>query len=139
MQITGRRYDTGEPVTITTEGERIARIEPANPDGDTAEWPYVAPGLFDLQINGHGGISYSQAGLRPEDVAGTLSPHYRFGVTRLFPTLVTNSFEALSDGFAAINAACREESWVRQMVPGCHLEGPYISSEDGPRGAHPAE
>ena len=25
------------------------------------------------------------------------------------------------------------------MVAGCHLEGPYISSEDGPRGAHPRE
>ena len=25
------------------------------------------------------------------------------------------------------------------MVPGCHLEGPYISAEDGPRGAHPLE
>ena len=25
------------------------------------------------------------------------------------------------------------------MVCGCHLEGPYISAEDGPRGAHPRE
>ena len=24
-------------------------------------------------------------------------------------------------------------------MPGCHLEGPYISGEDGPRGAHPRE
>jgi N-acetylglucosamine-6-phosphate deacetylase len=25
------------------------------------------------------------------------------------------------------------------MAPGCHLEGPYISAEDGPRGAHPKQ
>ena len=25
------------------------------------------------------------------------------------------------------------------MVAGCHLEGPYLSAEDGPRGAHPRE
>jgi N-acetylglucosamine-6-phosphate deacetylase len=25
------------------------------------------------------------------------------------------------------------------MVPGCHLEGPFIASEDGPRGAHPRD
>jgi N-acetylglucosamine-6-phosphate deacetylase len=28
---------------------------------------------------------------------------------------------------------------VAEAVPGYHLEGPYISAEDGPRGAHPRE
>ncbi len=25
------------------------------------------------------------------------------------------------------------------MIPGVHVEGPHLSSEDGPRGAHPRE
>ncbi|HLQ46990.1 MAG TPA: amidohydrolase family protein, partial [Planctomycetaceae bacterium] len=33
--------------------------------------------------------------------------------------------------------ACEAASWADKMVPGIHLEGPYISPEDGPRGAHP--
>ncbi|MBW3540658.1 MAG: amidohydrolase family protein [Planctomycetes bacterium] len=139
MQLFGRRYENGEPIAIHVEGERIAAVEPAWPDGDVDEWPWIAPGLFDLQINGHGGTWFSKEGLTADEVARTLEPHFRFGITRMCPTLVTNSFEALASGFSAIDEACRRERWIEQMVPGCHLEGPYISSEDGPRGAHPLE
>jgi len=139
MIVAGRRYDTGEPVKIKIDENRIASIEPARPEGPIDDWPYVAPGLFDLQINGYGGIWYSQAGLTVDDIIGTLTPHFEHGVTRMFPTLVTNSFENLAAGFTAIRQACEQESWVADMVPGCHLEGPYISREDGPRGAHGLE
>ena len=70
---------------------------------------------------------------------GVLEKHFRFGLTRLCPTLITNSFEALAGAFAAIREACEREPWADRLVPGCHLEGPYISAEDGPRGAHPRE
>ncbi|MGH7200076.1 MAG: N-acetylglucosamine-6-phosphate deacetylase [Planctomycetaceae bacterium] len=139
MQLHGRRYDNGEPVRVTVAGERIAAVEPAWPDGDAGEWPWIAPGLFDLQINGHGGTWFSQEGLTADDVSATLEPHFCFGITRLCPTLVTNSYDALAAGFTAIREACAREAWVAKMVPGCHLEGPYISREDGPRGAHPLE
>lgn len=139
MFIEGRRYDTGEPVRITIAEGRIASIDPARPEGPIEEWPYVAPAMFDLQINGHGGIWYSQPGLTAEDIIGTLVPHFAHGITRMFPTLVTNSFENLASGFEAIRKACEQQRWVSKMVPGCHLEGPYISREDGPRGAHGLE
>lgn len=139
MQVYGRRYENGEPVCITIEGERIRSVEPAFPAGDASEWPWVAPGFFDLQINGHAGTWFSKDGLSAEEVIATLEPHFRYGITRMCPTLVTNSFDALASGFRAIDEACRREDWVEKMVPGCHLEGPYISSEDGPRGAHPLE
>ncbi len=139
MEITGRSFENGEPLRIVVDAERIGSVEPAWPDGDANDWPYVAPALFDLQINGHGGTWFSREGLTSDDVLKTLKPHFQFGVTRLCPTLVTNSHEALSSGFAAIDKACRSESWADKMVPGCHLEGPFISSEDGPRGAHPLE
>ena len=139
MQIFGRRYENGEPVCITIQGERIRSVEPAFPSKDAGEWPWIAPGFFDLQINGHAGTWFSKEGLTADEVIATLEPHFRFGITRMCPTLVTNSFEALASGFRAIDQACRREAWVEKMVPGCHLEGPYISAEDGPRGAHPLE
>lgn len=139
MQVYGRRYENGEPVCITIEGELIRRVDPAFPSGDVASWPWIAPGFFDLQINGHAGTWFSKADLTADDVIRILEPHFRFGITRMCPTLVTNSFEALAAGFKAIDEACRRERWVEKMVPGCHLEGPYISAEDGPRGAHPLE
>lgn len=139
LNIYGRRYDNGEPVVVRVAGNRIAGIEPAWPAGSAADWPFVAPGLFDLQINGHGGIWYSDAALTPERVVATLDPHFQFGITRIFPTLITASHAALAAGFSAIRAACEQDSWIDEMIAGCHLEGPYIASEDGPRGAHPRE
>jgi len=139
MQIQARSYETGEPIQVTVDGEQITAVEPAESDGETDNRPFVAPGLFDLQINGHGGTWFSRAGLTADDVLETLRPHFRYGITRLCPTLVTNSHEALAAGFAAIDEACRREEWAAKMVPGCHLEGPFISPVDGPRGAHPPE
>jgi N-acetylglucosamine-6-phosphate deacetylase len=139
MEIYGRSYENGEPVRIVIEEDRIASVEPAWPRGNVVEWPWVAPGLFDLQINGHGGTWFGKAGITADEVLRALEPHYRFGITRLCPTLITNSFEALAGGFRAIREACEREDWAARMVAGCHLEGPYISGEDGPRGAHPRE
>lgn len=139
MLIYGRHYQNGEPIRVRIDGERIASVEPAWPPRDSAPWPYIAPGLFDLQINGRDGVWFGKQGITPGEVLAVLRSHYAFGVTRLCPTLITNSFEALAAGFAAIRQAREQQRWAKQMVPGCHLEGPYISPEDGPRGAHPRE
>jgi N-acetylglucosamine-6-phosphate deacetylase len=137
--IRAHRYDTGEPVQVRLEGEKIAAIEPAASGGNVDDWPFLAPGLFDLQINGYGGVWFCDGDITPDRVVQAIEPYLSHGVTRLCPTLITNSFEALSAGFAAIREACEQDAWINHIVAGCHLEGPYLSSEDGPRGAHPKE
>jgi N-acetylglucosamine-6-phosphate deacetylase len=137
MQIKGRDYRTGAAIAVTIEGEQIRRVAAADAGDALAEWPYLAPGIFDLQINGHAGTWFSQGHLTADDVIRTLEPHFKYGITRMCPTLVTASFEQFESGFSAIRTACEQEVWVSQMVAGCHMEGPYISKEDGPRGAHP--
>jgi N-acetylglucosamine-6-phosphate deacetylase len=139
LTLHGRRYENGEPVRITVEGERIATVEPAWPACDATDWPLVAPGLFDLQINGHGGIWFGKAGITVDEVLSVLKQHFRFGVTRLCPTVITNSYDVLHGALTALRQACEKEPWAARMVPGFHVEGPYISAEDGPRGAHPRE
>jgi len=137
LTIDARRYETGEPVRIHIEGSQIASVEPIWPVTPLADWPWVAPGLFDLQVNGYGGVWFCQAELTPTQVAEAVRPYLAAGVTRLCPTLITNSFTSLAAGFTAIRQACEQEPWLDRMVAGCHLEGPYLSGEDGPRGAHP--
>jgi N-acetylglucosamine-6-phosphate deacetylase len=139
LTLCGRRYENGEPVRITVEGERIAAVEPAWPARNAEEWPFVAPGLFDLQINGHGGTWFGKASITADEVLSALEQHFRLGVTRLCPTVITNSFEVLHGALTALRQACECETWAAQMAPGFHVEGPYISAEDGPRGAHPRE
>jgi N-acetylglucosamine-6-phosphate deacetylase len=124
-------------VQVTISGAKIAAVEPAHPPAGVSDWPWIAPGLFDLQINGYGGVWFSDRSLTPEKVVKAIEPYFAHGVVKLGPTLITSSFETLSAGFAAIRAACDQHAWLNHVVAGCHLEGPYLSGEDGPRGAHP--
>lgn len=139
ISLFGRHYANGEPICVRVRGDRIVGIEPAWPKVDVDSWPFISPSLFDLQINGFGGVWFSDDSLTPEVVLRTLEPYFRYGVTRLCPTLITNSYEGLAAGFAAIRNACESVAWANRMVCGCHLEGPYIAGEDGPRGAHPRQ
>jgi len=91
------------------------------------------PGLFDLQVNGFGGIDFNGPDLTPELVVTALDRMGETGVTRCLPTLITSSF----DSFAA--AARVLASVGDSRIVGLHMEGPFISAEDGARGAHPRE
>jgi N-acetylglucosamine-6-phosphate deacetylase len=53
------------------------------------------------------------------------------GVTRCLPTLITSSFEDFAE------RAGRLSTVAHPAIAGIHMEGPYLSPEDGPRGAHP--
>jgi N-acetylglucosamine-6-phosphate deacetylase len=144
-----RRYDTGEIVRMAVAGGRIENVwatpSPplALPTSQTGEGlreaPWVAPGLVDIQVNGFGGQEFSSLELTPDGVAKIVRRHFAFGVTHLCPTLTTQSFEVMRHGVATIGAACDRWPDVAQAVTGIHLEGPYFSAEEGPRGAHPAE
>ncbi|MEZ6060731.1 MAG: amidohydrolase family protein [Planctomycetaceae bacterium] len=129
-------YSTGEPVQVHFEDGRITGVEATSSADDL---PYVAPGLFDIQINGYSGIWFSSPKLSTADVEQVTQSMLAHGVAGYFPTLVTNSFDALKHGFETIRQACETSDVVRACVRGCHLEGPYISAEDGPRGAHPLQ
>jgi N-acetylglucosamine-6-phosphate deacetylase len=138
MQFTARRFDRALPVRISLAAGRIAAVDP-QPESASPTDLYVAPAFFDLQINGHGGVWFGDPGLTVEEVLTVLAAHWPHGIARLCPTLITNSFEGIRDGLSAISRACEAEPWADRMVAGCHVEGPYISREDGPRGAHPRE
>jgi N-acetylglucosamine-6-phosphate deacetylase len=88
------------------------------------------PGLFDLQLNGFGGIDFNGPDLTADRVEEALQRIRATGVTRCLPTLVTSSFE---DFAARARVLSRVPS---AAVAGIHMEGPYLSPEDGPRGAH---
>lgn len=139
MAIIAKRYDTGQTVRIELSHHQIASISATSDTAGSSELPIVAPGLFDLQINGYGGVWFCDPDLTPEAVLSVLRQYLTHGVTRLCPTLITASAEALCAGLSAIRQACEREAWADLMVPGCHVEGPFISIEDGPRGAHPRE
>jgi len=137
MRVVGRRYDTREPIAITIKNDgRISDIVIADRIADD-RLPWIAPGLTDLQVNGFNGRAFNDPGLAVEDVLQISRSLDRFGITGYCPTATTDSFEALARMMAVVACACQQQADVARRVRGIHLEGPYISSEDGPRGAHP--
>jgi N-acetylglucosamine-6-phosphate deacetylase len=91
------------------------------------------PGLFDLQVNGFGGVDFNTPELSGDQVDEALERMRTTGVTRCLPTLITSSFEQFA-------ASARVLSRVRTAgIAGIHMEGPYLSPLDGPRGAHPRD
>jgi N-acetylglucosamine-6-phosphate deacetylase len=91
------------------------------------------PGLFDLQVNGFGGVDFNGPDLTAERVFEALDRMRRTGVTRCLPTLITSSF----DRFAASARVLGRMQC--DTIAGIHMEGPYLSAEEGFRGAHPRE
>ncbi len=96
----------------------------------------IGPTLFDIQVNGVGGVSLQTATVRPEDVRTITDTLANWGISHWIPTLVTSALKDMERGCRVIAAALQDKT-VARAVPGIHLEGPYISPEDGPRGAHP--
>jgi N-acetylglucosamine-6-phosphate deacetylase len=134
--IVARRYDTLRPIALEIEGGRISRISPA---ANQPNLPFVAPGLVDLQINGFGGIEFNDRELTVEKVRQVALSQDPFGVTSFLATCTTDSHEVLKHAHATIARTIRDLPEVAARIPGIHLEGPFISPEDGPRGAHPKQ
>lgn len=136
MLLTARHYATGQPVAVAIDGGRIASIQPAD-EQETNSLPWIAPAFVDLQVNGLLGQDFGDAKLtvdRVEQICRAMDAH---GCVGIAPTVTTNSFETLQHALATLHRACQERSVVARRVVGFHLEGPFISREEGPRGAHP--
>lgn len=95
------------------------------------------PGLIDLQVNGFGGVDFSGNDLTEEDCARAFRELLRGGATAFLPTLITSSDDIYEQNLPII-AKVLDQPEFEGRVPGIHLEGPFISAEDGARGAHDA-
>ena len=137
MQFDARRYDDNQAVSIVIEGGQLQSVTPM--EEDPGDLPWIAPGLVDLQVNGHGGQEFNDLDLTIEKVSQVSTAMDADGVTRYCPTATTQSFEMLSHALRTIDEACNQLPEVARRVACIHLEGPYLSPQDGPRGAHPLE
>jgi N-acetylglucosamine-6-phosphate deacetylase len=136
MQVTGRRYDTGEAVILEMAQGRIASQRPA---ADQRDLPWLAPGFVDLQVNGYRGHEFNDPQLTVDQVVEVCRAMDADGVTGFCPTSTTHSFQVQCHSMQRVAAACDQSPEAARRIAGIHLEGPYISAVDGPRGAHPRE
>lgn len=117
---------------------RIASMTPVDappPLADGALW--LTPGLFDIQVNGMLGYDISGPDLSVDMMERIDSELEKRGVLRWCPTICTQSPEIVQRNLATIRHAM--DAGVTPHVHCIHLEGHYISSEEGYRGVHAVE
>ena len=136
MKFSGRTLFNNTSVEIVVADARVQEIREV-PSVYSTTW--VAPALVDIQVNGFAGFDLNVATVTPEDVCAMVRALWQVGTGFLCPTVVTGSFDGVCNSLRAVAKACEMDSLVAHSVLGIHLEGPYISAEDGPRGAHPLE
>jgi N-acetylglucosamine-6-phosphate deacetylase len=140
MESIARHYQTGRWVRLTIEGRVLAEVGPAEGPAEVAEGDdWIAPAFWDIQTNGRWGISFSDPALSVDQVSAIVRAQAELGTARLCPTLITAPIAALKHGVRTIADACEADPDVADRVAGIHLEGPYISEQDGYRGAHPRD
>jgi N-acetylglucosamine-6-phosphate deacetylase len=127
------------PIEVKVRDGRITAVTELEVSPPVDCLPWLAPGLVDLQVNGGWGLDLNTAPLCPDTVLQLTRKLQRQGVTNYCPTLITNSSVRLAEAASTIAKAVRLNPDIARGIAGIHLEGPFISPEDGPRGAHPVQ
>ena len=134
LSLLARSSEDGGAVRVVVEEGFVAAIERTVDDpGDT----WISPGWMDIQVNGYAGHDPNAADADASTTAAMVRALWPQGVSGLCITICTESEAHILSSLRAIVAACDADPLIDSSVVGIHVEGPHISVEDGPRGAHP--
>ncbi len=133
MKCTGRDGATGDSIELTFSTS-ILDAAPLPPPERSGAW--LSPGWIDIQVNGFAGVDYCSPATSVEEIARSIQALFSTGVTRFYPTVITGSAEIMAGALRNL-ARARSTLAAGRAMEGFHVEGPHISPEDGPRGAHP--
>ncbi|MFZ1944312.1 MAG: amidohydrolase family protein [Acidobacteriaceae bacterium] len=133
--ITGRDPATGNVLEVILENGCIRAIIPS----PIEEAPWLSPGFIDLQVNGYLGSDANADDVDADVILSLTKKMLALGVTTFLPAVITASEEKIIHALQAIAEARRTSPTVAHAIPFVHVEGPFISPNDGPRGAHDRE
>jgi N-acetylglucosamine-6-phosphate deacetylase len=143
MTLSGIDVFTGHAVELGVEGGLISSVrelgtgESAPDESRAAEGlPYISPGFLDIQVNGYNGSDYSLSDLNEDHVSSIVRSMARAGVTQHVPTFITMPRDRLLRNLALLARCAGGSARISSALAGFHVEGPFISPDDGPRGAH---
>jgi N-acetylglucosamine-6-phosphate deacetylase len=131
-------YATHKPVRVAWKNGVITAIE--NLSVGSANVPsaslWIAPALFDVQVNGYGGIDFQRDDFTADDLLTATRKLREHGCGKFFLTLITADWNQLTSRFKRAKKLRAESSELRSAIVGWHIEGPFMSSAPGFHGAH---
>lgn len=93
--------------------------------------------MVDLQVNGYAGVDFNDAALTPDALDHALHAMLQGGVATCLPTVITAPEADMAARLAALDHAVAASRLGPLMVPGFHLEGPFLNPAPGFAGCHP--
>jgi len=96
-------------------------------------------GFFDLQVNGYAGVSFNGNSLDAAEVERVCARLESQGVEGILATVVTESLSVMEARLQRLAQLLRNRPALQRIIRGIHIEGPFINSMEGYRGAHPAD
>ena len=134
-EIFGRHYATHQSVRLSWRDGIITSLEPV-PDHALSEPSWIAPSLFDIQVNGFGGIDFQQDHLSPEQLLTAVRALRAAGCARFLLTLITDDWLKLTRRLLHLRQIRAHSPELHAAIAGWHIEGPFLSSAPGFHGAH---
>lgn len=135
-EIHGWHYATREPVRVHWQDGRITFIERSNQSPPQTRW--IAPGLFDLQINGFGGVDFQSGTPDVDALLRACRGLNQNGCTRFLLTIVTDEWRRMLDRLKRFRELRGDSKELQRAIVGWHIEGPFLSDKPGFSGAHDA-
>jgi N-acetylglucosamine-6-phosphate deacetylase len=99
-------------------------IEVAETSATPRDDVYILPGFIDTHVHGGGGGDTMDGS---EGVFTLAKFHLQHGTTTLYPTTITNPWANITKALQGVREVRREPRDDLPDIPGCHLEGPFIS------------
>ena len=131
----GRDWASGQTVVVSWSSGVIDAVEPVG-EGGAAENTWLAPGLVDLQVNGFGGVDFQDPDVSFDQLKAAVVRLRERGCGALFLTLITDRWEQMLAKLQRLVSLRDASPFLREAIVGWHLEGPFLSVEEGYRGAH---
>ena len=94
------------------------------------------PRYVDLQVNGYAGVDFNQDNLPDAELHVACQKLREDGVAGILATIVTAELPQMAGRLRRLAAIRQQDSFVREVVWGVHIEGPFINETPGYVGAH---
>jgi N-acetylglucosamine-6-phosphate deacetylase len=133
-EVVGRRVADGLPIRLVWHDGLISRLEHIKDEPRLDQW--IAPPLFDLQVNGYGGVDFQQEQLTAENLLTATRKLCADGCARFLLTLITDQWSALTARLRHLRSLRAQSPELQTAIAGWHIEGPFLSAELGFAGAH---
>lgn len=131
--ILATHYATRQPVRLAYSNGAAIELEPAE-SAPANIW--IAPALFDLQVNGYGGVDFQGDDLSIDELLSATRQLKSAGCTQIMLTLVTDEWMRLTTRLKRIKRMRDDSPELTAAIAGWHIEGPFLSPKPGFHGAH---